>query len=137
MHQIEREEVRRKALLADANQDDDDFTWEDEEDGEDSDEYMTRSQADVSTVTPVNTSSTTVNTNSNPSVGNAMSATTPVAKAPNSTSQTPVNVSPRESEDSYDVVSSGNVSSTGGKSGERRLKEGEKGGENGDDSDWE
>ncbi|KAF8590902.1 hypothetical protein K439DRAFT_1381278 [Ramaria rubella] len=139
VYQIEVEEERRKALLAGANQDDDDFTWEDEEDSEIGDEPLSHSQE--ANETPINTSSFTVNvppSESEPADTNSLTPTAP-ADASNSISQTPVCLSPRESEDSYDVVSSGNVSSAGGQGGEKKAKGGEKreGDDDGDESDWE
>lgn len=135
MRQIEHEEERRKALLEGANQDDDDFTWEDDDEVQDGEAQFSPSK--VENATPVNRSSSTVNTQLHTYPDSAEPvAAAPPSNGPSSTSQTPVCISPRESDDSYDVVSSGNVSSTGGRSGEKRTK-GQKGEEDGDESDWE
>ncbi|KAF8532546.1 hypothetical protein JB92DRAFT_3138317 [Gautieria morchelliformis] len=135
VHQIEQEKERRKALLERANQDDDDFTWEDDDEVQGGDEQLSSSQAENDT--PVNTSSGTANNQVPATSDTPKPLSMPPSNPSSSTSQTPVCISPRESEDSYDVVSSENVSSTGGRAGERKTKGGEKGGDDGDESDWE
>ncbi|KIJ40944.1 hypothetical protein M422DRAFT_32059 [Sphaerobolus stellatus SS14] len=113
VHQIEREEERRKALLEGARQegDEDDFTWEDDEDEENPTPVVTPESKSVKDSTETSTLKGK----------NKESLTVPSSRTH----------SPRESEDSYDVVSSasvsGNVSSTGGS----KVK-----GED-EDSDWE
>jgi hypothetical protein len=134
VHQIEREEEQRKALLEGANQDDDDFTWEDEEEVQDDEEQSTPAQAENKT--PVDKPSITVDRQLSTSSHSA-EPTTATSNAPSPTSQTPVCVSPRASEDSYDLVSSGNVSSIAGRSGEKKTKGGQKDADDGDESDWE
>ncbi|KAF8530533.1 hypothetical protein BU17DRAFT_35641 [Hysterangium stoloniferum] len=132
VHQIEREEEKRKALVAATGDDEDDFTWEDEED-----EGLLSTSRDEN-ATPITTRpSATPTSAAFESKAERQIEQLPVPiSTPSSTSQTPVCVSPRESEDSYDVVSSGNVSSTGGRGSESKGK-GQSKNEDGDDSDWE
>lgn len=134
VHQIEREEERRKALLEGASQDDDDFTWEDDEEVQEVEGRNSPSQAETNT--PVNTSSINVSKQLPTPSHSTEALVAPPSNVTSPTSQTPVCVSPRASEDSYDLVSSGNVSSTGGRSGEK-TKGGEKDADDGDESDWE
>ncbi|KAJ7496143.1 hypothetical protein B0H11DRAFT_2002009 [Mycena galericulata] len=113
VHQIEQEEEKRKALLQRSTESEEDFSWEDED------------ESTPSTAVPKASSVV-------PSSLDEPSQTSP--SAPPSETPTPANTSPRESsEESYDVVSSGNASAT-----ERDKPENKKSGESDDgDSDWE
>jgi len=119
VNQIEREEGKRKALLEGARQDgdDDDFTWEDDEE----EDHPTPAGTLESKARNDASETSTLKGR------DAESLTVPSTRTH----------SPRESEDSYDVVSassaSGNVSSTGG----REDSKGKRDTDDGDDSDWE
>lgn len=117
VHQIGQEEETRRALLEGAKQEgeDDEFTWEDEEDEH---------------VTPVATPEET------PGKDEVETTTLKGQTSGQLAVSTSAAQSPRESEDSYDVVSSisasGNVSSTGGLDPKSKANT-----EDGDESDWE
>ncbi|GJJ06659.1 hypothetical protein Clacol_000854 [Clathrus columnatus] len=118
--QIQQEEERRKALLEGTNEQEDneeDFTWEEEEEEEKNETELKSSME----TTRIAAATPSASANSAPTL------------IPSPSTQTP-SVSPRRSEDSYDVVSS-NVSSTGQKSPKHAPKEAKENEE--DDSDWE
>jgi len=132
VHQIEREEEKRKALVAATGNDEEEFNWEDEED----EGLLSASQNEITTPINMHSSATPISAASGSKAERQIEQLPVPISTPSSTSQTPVCLSPRESEDSYDVVSSGNVSSTGGRGSESKGK-GQLKHEDGDDSDWE
>ncbi|KAM5533340.1 hypothetical protein V8D89_013014 [Ganoderma adspersum] len=128
VHQVEREEARRKAIIQGTTENDEDFSWEDD---------------DEETVSPTARFPATPS----PSVGAdqpKLSVAPPNAAATEARSlgSTPANLSPRQSsEESYDVVSS-QVSNSGtvdGSAGKVKAvaKEAEKNEEEDDDDDEE
>ncbi|TDL14482.1 hypothetical protein BD410DRAFT_859806 [Rickenella mellea] len=138
IYQIEQEEVKRKTLLAvGAADNDEDFSWEDEDDN-DNDATPDASLNPSKTLPPPSPSPADHNNKPVPSTAGMLStsqshtgAGTAEHSAPSSQAVTPATTSPRESsEGSYDVVSSGNVSSSP-ETISRAEKEGD------DDSDWE
>ncbi|KAJ7287806.1 hypothetical protein C8J57DRAFT_1117863 [Mycena rebaudengoi] len=116
VHQISQEEEKRKALLQLSTESEEDFSWEDEED------------STPPTAKPATTSSYSLPEKPSEKALEPLSA-------PPSETPTPANTSPRESsEESYDVVSSDNgSSSTKGKREPKKTGEPD----DGDDSDWE
>ncbi|KIJ19051.1 hypothetical protein PAXINDRAFT_109569 [Paxillus involutus ATCC 200175] len=133
VHQIEAEESRRKALLQGTTENEDDFSWEDDED-----ESASTSGAKDSAARSLASSQRTL-------APPRRTSATDVQSLPSSYAQSPA-MSPRESEDSYDVVS-GNVSNAGDAQGPveqaqaqaEEVEDGEDGedGEDSEDSDWE
>ncbi|KAF8840530.1 hypothetical protein BDN67DRAFT_968500 [Paxillus ammoniavirescens] len=130
VHQIEAEESRRKALLQGTTENEDDFSWEDDED-----ESASTSGAKDSAARSLASSQRTL-------APPRRTSATDVQSLPSSHAQSPA-MSPRESEDSYDVVS-GNVSNAGDAQGpvEQAQAQGEEvedgeDGEDSEDSDWE
>ncbi|TBU43416.1 hypothetical protein BD309DRAFT_960793 [Dichomitus squalens] len=116
VHQVEREEARRKAIIQGTTDNEDDFSWED--DDEESASPTTKLPATPSAPrldeSPVHLSGSTAETKSRVS--------------------TPVNVSPRQSsEDSYDVVSQ--VSNGGAKEVNTAKSKGAEKSGNADDDD--
>ncbi|KAA1474311.1 hypothetical protein DENSPDRAFT_840896 [Dentipellis sp. KUC8613] len=111
IHQIEQEEERRKALLQGSIQQDEDFSWEDD------DEEATSPTGTLRTQPPTAPAAST------PQVGGSLAPTSHPA-TPGSSSPPP------SSEDSYDVVSSGQVSETKGVQGKQDSDES-------GESDWE
>jgi hypothetical protein len=103
---------------------DDDFSWEDDEAEDGS------SAADQKEKTPTAEVSKGKAEALTPELAGKSSATPTSPQA-----QTPANTSPRESEDSYDLVSSGNVSGSG--EGKGDAKQTTSGNTSDDDSDWE
>ncbi|EGN99850.1 hypothetical protein SERLA73DRAFT_180097 [Serpula lacrymans var. lacrymans S7.3] len=99
VHQIEQEEERRKVLLRGTMENEEDFSWEDDEDDS------------VSKPTEIdNLTSASQRTLAAPRA----LVVTEANSAPSSHAHTPATLSPRESsEESYDLVSSGNVSVAG------------------------
>ncbi|OJT13400.1 hypothetical protein TRAPUB_10035 [Trametes pubescens] len=135
VYQVEREEARRKAIIQGTNDNDEDFSWEDEEEDPTSpttksapkDSKVTAAEAPTATESPAHLSASVAETKSRVS--------------------TPGNMSPRRSsEDSYDVVSS-QVSNSGAAeapidAATAKVPSAEKSEEGGDqaeseDSDWE
>ncbi|KAF8443294.1 hypothetical protein L210DRAFT_1059836 [Boletus edulis BED1] len=114
VHQIEAEENRRKALLQATAENEDDFSWEDDEDEsvdtKEASTFANPLESSQHTLAPPRTTSTS-----------------DVLSLPSSHTQSP-RVS---SEESYDVVS-GNASSTGVTEAEEEEEEGEE-----EDNDWE
>ncbi|KAH9855246.1 hypothetical protein C2E23DRAFT_724835 [Lenzites betulinus] len=102
VYQVESEEARRKALIQVSNDNDEDFSWEDEE--EDPTSPTTKTAPSGATGKPAEPPTAT----ESPSLLSASAAQTPRSRV-----STPGNLSPRQSsEDSYDVVSS-QVSNSG------------------------
>ncbi|KAF9062445.1 hypothetical protein BDP27DRAFT_1336626 [Rhodocollybia butyracea] len=113
VHQIQTEEEKRKALLQGTMENEDDFSWEDDDVDDGSASNVTKKAE-------------------SPEAHPSESSGPEKSSAPSSQINTPANTSPRESsEDSYDVVS-GNVSA----SGEAQQEE-KKDTESDGDSDWE
>ncbi|KAF9222700.1 hypothetical protein BS17DRAFT_707797 [Gyrodon lividus] len=124
VHQIEAEESRRKALLQGTTENEDDFSWEDDED-----EPASASSAKDSAAKSLASSQRTL------APPRTMSATD-IQSLPSSHAQSPV-MSPRESsEDSYDVVS-GNASNAGDAQGPAEHAQEAEDSEESEDSDWE
>ncbi|GBE81320.1 hypothetical protein SCP_0310470 [Sparassis crispa] len=103
VHQVEREEERRKAIIQGTAQNEEDFSWDDDDDTTSTavkaplvqlHQDQTSDASDASALQAVDNKATLV-----------AEAATPT-QAPKSRVSTPGNQSPRESEDSYDVVSS-------------------------------
>lgn len=127
VYQIEQEEVRRKALLQGPTDQDDEFSWEDDDEEAPSPNAPLPSTEQAKD-SPVSTADATA----------AISVDR--LSAPVSQSATPATTSPRlSSEDSYDLVSSGHASGVG----EAKVAEKDKGRKRNDDdvddsgSDWE
>ncbi|KAJ7783324.1 hypothetical protein B0H16DRAFT_1496335 [Mycena metata] len=108
VHQIEQEEEKRKALLQRSTESEEDFSWEDEDD---------------STPAPTIPRAAAV-----PSSESQSAVSPPPSEAP-----TTANTSPRDSEESYDVVSDNGAAPAKGKREDRKPGESDDGG----DSDWE
>ncbi|ESK96690.1 hypothetical protein Moror_6753 [Moniliophthora roreri MCA 2997] len=130
VHQIREEEEKRKALIQGTIESEDDFSWEDD----DAEEVPSTNQKGK---TP--TSEATKGQNAVPATHSAKGST-PESTSVTPTSpqaHTPANTSPRESsEESYDLVSSGNVSGSGeGKGPAKQTAPGDAAED--DDSDWE
>ncbi|KAL0573523.1 hypothetical protein V5O48_008428 [Marasmius crinis-equi] len=132
VYQIRQEEEKRKALLQGTVESDEDFSWEDE----DGDEDASAKDATPTSVTPGETLAPAANPSAKgiaadkPEKGSA----TPISPQAN----TPATTSPRHSsEESYDLVSSGNVSASG--DGKKKNDKGEPSKADSDDgdSDWE
>ncbi|KAK0212800.1 hypothetical protein DFS33DRAFT_1284583 [Desarmillaria ectypa] len=115
-HQIAREEKKRQALIRRSMDNEEDFSWEDDDD----DEVLSGAvKADA-----LQSSEGTIHPKGQP-----LAADTSV---PPSQTHTPATTSPRESsEESYDLLSSGNVSETK-TSGKKAVDSSDDG-----DSDWE
>jgi len=128
VHQIKTEEERRKALLQDSVKSDEIFSWEDDEDE--------AALPSISKQAPPPRKSTEgheqTGTKTPTPSPQTLALAPPTDSDKTTTIASPVFSSPRESsEDSYDIVSSGNVSRSEGKTGTK-----EDGAEDGD-SDWE
>lgn len=116
VYQIEQEEMRRKALIHGANQTEEDFSWEDDDD---------------ESVAP-ESKSLEVLESSQRTLAPKAAVTSDVQSLPNSSQfNTPMTMSPRASEDSYDVVS-GNVSAAGDAQEHVQKDEDDE-----EESDWE
>ncbi|KAG2079142.1 hypothetical protein BDR04DRAFT_1040987 [Suillus decipiens] len=119
VYQIEQEEIRRKALIHGADQTEEDFSWEDDDDESVAPEYKSLGMLESSTL-------------SQRTLAPKAADTSDVQSLPNSSQfNTPMTMSPRESEDSYDVVS-GNVSAAGDAQEHVQKDEEEE-----EESDWE
>ncbi|KAF9232274.1 hypothetical protein BU15DRAFT_55191 [Melanogaster broomeanus] len=116
VHQIGVEESRRKALLQVTAENEDNFSWEDDEDESPS------TKGAVASAKSLASSQRTL----------APPRTVDVQSLPSSHAQSPA-MSPRESEDSYDVVS-GNVSNAG--DAQRPVEQAQEAGDS-EESDWE
>ncbi|KAJ3733479.1 hypothetical protein DFJ43DRAFT_1067318 [Lentinula guzmanii] len=115
VHQIQAEEDKRKVLLQGTMENEDDFSWEDDE----------ADDGSASTLPKNNETPKAQPSDSDPAANKS--------SAPSSHLNTPANTSPRvSSEESYDVVS-GNVSASGEKEDEKKAVEESSDG----DSDWE
>ncbi|KAI8993759.1 hypothetical protein BD414DRAFT_534871 [Trametes punicea] len=128
VYQVEREEARRKAIIQGTHDNEEDFTWDDEED------VASPTRASAPQEVAISKAEQAESTPSAPHV-----KTSAVAEA-RSRISTPSNTSPRQSsEDSYDVVSS-QVSNNGdahkAKATAERAQPAE-GGDGSEDSDWE
>ncbi|KAG7098714.1 hypothetical protein E1B28_000627 [Marasmius oreades] len=123
IHQIRQEEEKRKVLIQGTINDDEDFSWEDEEGEEES-----VTQKDTTPTSPRSRGATLTPQTKDPATSVASEgATSPQAS-------TPANTSPRHSsEESYDLVSSGNVSASGERKKDCQAKMDSDDG----DSDWE
>ncbi|CDO69313.1 hypothetical protein BN946_scf184976.g32 [Trametes cinnabarina] len=133
VYQVEREEARRKAIIQGTVDNDEDFSWEDEE------EDVTPPTAITAPLTGA-AGSTTGNVEM---TGSAVHLT-PSAAGNRSRVSTPGNASPRQSsEDSYDVVSSqvsnneATENAPAQKTAASPLSQREDGEEASEDSDWE
>ncbi|KAF9263273.1 hypothetical protein L218DRAFT_339745 [Marasmius fiardii PR-910] len=128
VHQIRQEEEKRKVLIQGTANDDDDFSWEDEEGEEDS-----VTQKDTTPTSP-KSGGTTLAPQTNLSVKASTGAVSEGTTPPQA--NTPSNTSPRHSsEDSYDLISSGHVSASGeGKKGGQAQADSD---DDDGDSDWE
>ncbi|KAI0057999.1 hypothetical protein BV25DRAFT_1830552 [Artomyces pyxidatus] len=116
--QIEQEEERRKALLRSSAEQEEDFSWEDEDE-----------EAALPTATlPAR------GIHEAEASGDSQTAEGDKLLAPRSQVPTPGTMSPSQSEDSYDLVSSGHTSTTGEG---RALKRDEEDEEDSAESDWE
>ncbi|KAK0225956.1 hypothetical protein IW262DRAFT_1457205 [Armillaria fumosa] len=114
-HQIAREEKKRQALIRRSMDNEEDFSWEDDDDEGPSGAL----QAEA-----LHSSEGTIHPKGQPLVANT--------SVPSSQTHTPATTSPRESsEESYDLLSSGNVSETK-TSGRKAVDSSDDG-----DSDWE
>lgn len=114
-HQIAREEKKRQALIRRSMDNEEDFSWEDDDD----DEVPSGALAEA-----LQSSEGTIHPKGQPIVANT--------SVPPSQTHTPATTSPRESsEESYDLLSSGNVSETK-TSGKKAVDSSDDG-----DSDWE
>ncbi|THV02394.1 hypothetical protein K435DRAFT_775592, partial [Dendrothele bispora CBS 962.96] len=120
VHQIQTEEEKRKALVQGTAESDEDFSWEDDE----TEDSTTTQSESKTTPTP-------------PSLTAAAAADDTTATGPSSQPNTPANTSPRESEDSYDLVSSGNVSASGEDKTATKKPAPTESDDGDDDSDWE
>ncbi|KAH7913477.1 hypothetical protein BJ138DRAFT_1002250 [Hygrophoropsis aurantiaca] len=129
VYQIEQQEVRRKALLQGAVENEEDFSWEDEDDDNDSVSANKDAQRSSIITSATRSSASSQRTLGVPKAGDnsgALSASSSLAPSPA--------LSPRESsEDSYDVVS-GNVSNAGEVVEEDQQEDDD---DDADDSDWE
>ncbi|KII92972.1 hypothetical protein PLICRDRAFT_135006 [Plicaturopsis crispa FD-325 SS-3] len=124
VHQIEVEEAKRKALIQQTIDNDEDFTWEDDEE-----ETATSSKPLPSTQAPSVAPSA-----SQATLRKVADVSPDVDRL--SAPVTPATTSPRESsEESYDLVSSGNVSTSGDKP--HATKETNEADEDSAESDWE
>ncbi|KAH7888462.1 hypothetical protein F5I97DRAFT_2054997 [Phlebopus sp. FC_14] len=119
VHQIEAEASKRKALLEGTTENEDDFSWEDDED------EATPSNASQGPHSALASSQHTL-------APQKVASVTDVRSLPSSHVQSPVLSPPESSEDSYDVVS-GN----GSNAGDAQGTVGKKDEEEDDDSDWE
>jgi hypothetical protein len=119
VYQIEQEEMRRKALIHGANQTEEDFSWEDDEEESVAPEPKPLKTLESSMI-------------SQRTLAPKAADTSDVQSLPNSSQfNTPMTMSPRDSEDSYDVVS-GNVSAAGDAQEHVQKEEEEE-----EESDWE
>lgn len=119
VYQIEQEEMRRKALIHGANQTEEDFSWEDDDEESVSPESKSLGALESSMISQRTLA---------PKAGD----TSDVQSLPNSSQfNTPMTMSPRDSEDSYDVIS-GNVSAAGDAQEHVQTNEEEE-----EESDWE
>lgn len=119
VYQIEQEEIRRKALIHGADQTEEDFSWEDDDDESVAPESKSLGMLESSTL-------------SQRTLAPKAADTSDVQSLPNSSQfNTPMTMSPRESEDSYDVVSA-NVSAAGDAQEHVQKDEEEE-----EESDWE
>ncbi|KAK0461222.1 uncharacterized protein EV420DRAFT_1530952 [Desarmillaria tabescens] len=115
-HQIAREEKKRQALIRRSMDNEDDFSWEDDDDDE--------APSGAAKADALQSSEGTIHPK-----GQLLVANTSV---PPSQTHTPATTSPRESsEESYDLLSSGNASETK-TSGKKAIDSSDDG-----DSDWE
>ncbi|KAF7970301.1 hypothetical protein HWV62_22996 [Athelia sp. TMB] len=103
VHQVEKQEEIRKALLEGSVENEDEFSWEDDEE-----EAAATSPQTKTTPISVNDSASSQRT-----VRTAKPKLAAVESVSSSAVATPANTSPRQSEDSFDLVSSGNVSAVG------------------------
>ncbi|KAI0356194.1 hypothetical protein OH77DRAFT_1423789 [Trametes cingulata] len=131
VYQVEREEARRKAIIQGTHENDEDFSWEDEE--EDATSPTTKAAPQDSAASAAeHPERTEVPTHLSPSAAETKSRVS-----------TPGNTSPRQSsEDSYDVVSSQVSNSGAAEAGAevpaaKGAKQTGEGGEESEDSDWE
>ncbi|PBK91528.1 hypothetical protein ARMGADRAFT_1054209 [Armillaria gallica] len=116
-HQIAREEKKRQALIRRSMDNEEDFSWEDDDEEEEVPSGALQAEA-------LHSSEGTIHPKGQPLVANT--------SVPPSQTHTPATTSPRESsEESYDLLSSGNVSETK-TSGKKAVDSSEDG-----DSDWE
>ncbi|KAL0068851.1 hypothetical protein AAF712_004182 [Marasmius tenuissimus] len=134
VHQIRQEEETRKALLQGTVESDEDFDWEDEDGDEDAsvkNATPTSIKSVAATLTPQASTPANVPSSDKSDKGTA----TPLSPQAN----TPANTSPRHSsEDSYDLVSSGNVSASGDtKKDSSKGKPSTEDSDDDGDSDWE
>lgn len=119
VYQIEQEEMRRKALIHGANQTEEDFSWEDDEEESVAPESKSFGALESSTI-------------SQRTLAPKAADTSDVQSLPNSSQfNTPMTMSPRDSEDSYDVIS-GNASAAGDAREHVQKNEEEE-----EESDWE
>ncbi|KAK0485838.1 hypothetical protein IW261DRAFT_1548860 [Armillaria novae-zelandiae] len=117
-HQIAREEKKRQALIRRSMDNEEDFSWEDDDD-DDNEVPSGALQAEA-----LHASEGTIQPKGQPLVANT--------SVPSSQTHTPATTSPRESsEESYDLLSSGNVSET--KTSDKKAVDSSDDG----DSDWE
>jgi len=114
VHQIEQEEVKRKALFEDATQSEDDFKWDD--DDEAAPTSPPPADAPILPSTPEKTEKPDIQTT-------PKSTSTLPLRTATSALRASATTSPHESEGSYDLVEPG--------------KDGEGGDESEEDSDWE
>ncbi|KAG1855732.1 hypothetical protein DFJ58DRAFT_727392 [Suillus subalutaceus] len=118
VYQIEQEEMRRKALIHGANQTEEDFSWEDDDEESGAPESKSLGALESSMVSQRTLAPKAVDASD-------------VLSLPNSSQfNTPMTMSPRDSEDSYDVIS-GNVSAAGDAQEHVQKNEEE------EESDWE
>ncbi|KAK0195451.1 hypothetical protein F5146DRAFT_1025595 [Armillaria mellea] len=116
-HQIAREEKKRQALIRRSMDNEEDFSWEDDDDDDEVPSGAPQAEA-------LHSSEGTIHPKGQPLVANT--------SVPSSQTHTPATTSPRESsEESYDLLSSGNVSETK-ISGKKAVDSSDDG-----DSDWE
>ncbi|KAG8897394.1 hypothetical protein FRC00_004330 [Tulasnella sp. 408] len=153
VHQIQDEEEKRKALLQGATTQEEDFTWDDEDESESpTSPVATKSKALVppedggkaSTPTPTkSTTPTPAPAPAQPVAAAASSSKEPSAKAKVEAASVPSSsaASPRESEESFDVVSAGmkskDASSEGSEEEEDEDEDEEEEEEEEDDDDEE
>ncbi|KAH7920782.1 hypothetical protein BV22DRAFT_1073397 [Leucogyrophana mollusca] len=131
VHQIEEQEVKRKALLQGAAETEEDFSWEDDDDDATSASAAKGVQRSSTVTSAVRSSTSSQRTLGVPKAADDDSG---AQSLPSSLAPTPVTMSPRESsEDSYDVVS-GNVSNAGEVSSEAHKSQDD---DDDADSDWE
>jgi hypothetical protein len=126
VHQVEVEEEKRKALLQGSVENDEVFSWEDDDEDAIASSSLSRSTEDSQWM---NDSISSQKTLAIAKAGKPMLE----GSATSSQVPTPATTSPRlSSEDSYDLVSSGNASATG-----EAKRTGGKSADSDADSDWE